>query len=246
MEWKEVTRRRQTLVLAALTVATALGTAGCVSQPWQLPEPYGYGSGESSTGYYGSSGVYGYGSRYGSGYPYYSYRQGVPYYPGSGYYGYPPGYYCRDSDRNGRCDNRQARDDDDHHHGGNDDDDDGKGHDGAPPRLGERPFKEVRRQFRQVEASGSSATPGSASPAPTAVVTPAPAARGSGGSTQPGLRAHPRSAAPASAPPRAEPRRERADAAAPATPALRAPRLEDAGPKSPRYGEPATSRRPLR
>lgn len=243
LEWNEVRSRRRTVSLALLAVAGVVGTAGCVSQPWQLPDPYGYGSGSgaSSHAYPYGSGAYGYGSRYGYGSPYYySYRQGAPYYyPGYGYPSYP-GYYCRDADRNGRCDNRQGRYDDDKHHGDKDDDG-GKGHDGSPPRLGEQPFKEVRRHFRQVEPSGSSTSAGSRAPRP-AVVTPAPAARSSG-ATVPALRANPRSAAQAGAPPRAEPRRERAD---PEGPARRGPRSDVAEPKSPRMGDPASSRRPLR
>jgi hypothetical protein len=218
-----VRSRRRNLSLALLAVATVAGTAGCVSQPWQLPDPYGYGSGAGTTSQqhpYGS-GAYGYGSRYGYGSPYYySYRQGAPYYyPG---YAYPPypGSYCRDANRDGRCDYRQD-DDDDHHHPGNDDHDNGggKGQDGSPPRLGERPFKDVRRQFRQVEPSGADVKPRPAGAAPVQVIPRTPAAR-SGAATAPVQRSTPRAPVPVKAPPRAE--RDGPRSTAPSSPTLRA------------------------
>ena len=78
------------------------------------------------------------------------------YYPGSGYYPYPVyrATTAATTTATGAA-TTQGQDDGDHHHGDNDDDDDaGKAERRSPPRLGERPFKEVRRQFRQVSRPG--------------------------------------------------------------------------------------------
>jgi len=234
MEWKEVSSPRRNLSLTLLAVAAVAGTAGCVSQPWQLPDPYGYGSGAGATsreypygnGTYG----YGYGSQYGYGSPYYySYRQGAPYYyPGRGYV-YPPypGSYCRDANRDGRCDYRQDNDDD-HHHPGNGDGG-GKGQDGSPPRLGEQPFKDVRRHFRQVEPSGADVKTRPTGAAPVEVIPRTPAAR-SGAGTAPAQRSTPRAPAPVKAPPRAEPRPDRAERDGPRSTPASSPTLRSISP----------------
>jgi hypothetical protein len=209
--------------------------AGCVAQqPWQLPDPYGYQSGGSSSPYYSGSG-YGYGTPYGYGSyysdPYYYARQGyVLPYPAYGYIPYPgyAGHYCRDNDRDGRCDSREHRNDDDRNHDRDHDHDGDADHGGSRPQLGRNPYDTVRRIVKERERQRATGTV-----SPDAALN-SPSSRPTSSGAAPVLRSPP----PA---PRAEPRRNNVETARPMP---RGPRADDA-PRGPRDDDTVV-RRPLR
>jgi hypothetical protein len=135
--------------LSAVAVAAVL--TGCVTQdPYGLP-PLGSPEvqhGPSTTPYYG----YGYGSysRHGYGYSpydYYPYGYGSQYY-GSGYRAqpYPSGPYCRDANRDGRCDVRRD-----------------------PPDRNQEPDADVFERLRDRIDTRAGASPDVPAPTPNAV-----------------------------------------------------------------------------
>jgi hypothetical protein len=244
------------IVRMGLLVVPALALlGGCVIDPFDLPSIGTSGSAGSVAPGYGY-GTYGYGSGYGSYDPrygaydprygaydprfgYHSYRYdprlgyatpGYPYYygPGTGYYPYPGGPYCRDANRDGRCDSRPPDDDDDSPGAG-----DGGGPNQGRDGLGRNPIERLRDVGRPAPAGAAGRAP----------VTNAPLQQPSGvapGATArpPGISQLPRASqrSPVAAPPpraRPEPARDRPP------PAVRSVREADGGAGAARRADPA-------